>query len=181
MRKLALILSSGLLLFLFVTSVSAKEDASSSPFRVRKEAAKERVADKKENLVERRRANIRKFLGNMIARLRAMVVRLETLIERIESRLTKIASESPDTDLTAVKADVAEAKTLLAATKDKITDLEGMEEELVGTDSPKEVFADVKAKLESIKKDLKEVHRLLVHVIGDIKGLRVGETKGERE
>ena len=66
-------------------------------------------------------------------------------------------------------------------TKDKISELEGMEEDLTTSETPKTVFEELRGKLDSIKNDVKKVHGLLVHVIGDLKGLRVGDNKNEAE
>lgn len=192
MKKLALV-TALLLTFLLTTNISlAKDDTSVSPFRVRKEAVeqkktefKENIVEKreevKENLVLRRRENLAKFLSKMIARLKAMASRLQVLITRIESRIEKIASENPDEDLTSIKADVEKAQVLLKETGDKISELETTGDELLESDTPKTVFEEIRKKLSEIKKGLVEVHRILVHVIGDIKGLRVGDDKNETE
>lgn len=179
MRKLALIITSVILLLSTVSSVAAK-DATASPFRVQKEEARARKNTALANAAEKRKANIAKYLKNMVARLRAYVIRIEKLIARIESRLTKIAAEDPTKDLSKIKTDVEKAKSILTKTKDKITDLEGMETEILASTTPKETFKKVKAKVAAIRKDLKDVHLLLVHVIGDIKGLRVGESKNAK-
>lgn len=166
---------------LVVRTTSAKDNPKASPFRVKKEAVETQRETVKTKVADKRKENIAKYLQNMVARLRAYVTRLETLITRIESRLTKIAAEDPTKDLTKIKADVDKAKSILADTKDKITDLAGIEDEVVNSTTPKGTFKDIRSKVDSIKKDLQEVHRLLVHVIGDIKGLRVGETKNESQ
>lgn len=177
MKKLTLVFTTVLLLVLTAKTVAAKPSAS--PFRVNREKVEQLQATAQARVLERRRVNIGRFLGNMVARLRAFVARLEKLIARIESRLEKIAEESPDTDLATIQANIDEAKALLEATKDKIAELEGLGDELVDSDTPREIFMDIKEKLAHIKGDLQEVHRLLVHVIGDIKGLRVGDENNE--
>ena len=45
---------------------------------------------------------------------------------------------------------------------------------MLENDDPKEAFLVIKNTIKEIKSDLVEVHQLLVHLIGDIKGLRVG-------
>jgi hypothetical protein len=47
-------------------------------------------------------------------------------------------------------------------------------ESFLDNDDPKTAFAEVREIIQQIKVNLIEVHRTLVHVIGDIKGLRVG-------
>lgn len=192
MKKFALIFTSLLFLLLTVRVSFADEDTTASPFRVRKDAIQEKretvrenlktnMEDAKKRMAANREENIKKYLSKMIARLEAMVARLEKLIARIESRLQKIATENPEKDLTSIKAQLEKAKTLLMGASDKISELKTTGDSLVDSDNPKAVFDQIRTKLNSIKKDLVEVHRILVKVIGDIKGLRVGENKNETE
>jgi len=44
---------------------------------------------------------------------------------------------------------------------------------------PKIVFGQIQESLKTIKDYLKETHVLLVQTIGEIKGLRVGDTQNE--
>lgn len=184
MKKIIFTLLS--LMLLLVTGVRfslAKNEVEASPFRVTKESVEERIETKKDRAEDRRegkrKENIAKYLQNMVAKLRAYVTRLETLISRIQSRFDKITAEDSSRDLSKIKTDLDKAKSILATIKDKITALEGMESVIVDSTTPKETFKDVRSKVESIKKDLKEVHLLLAHVIGNIKGLRVGESENE--
>ena len=45
---------------------------------------------------------------------------------------------------------------------------------LLENDDPKAAFAEVKEKIQEIKLNLVEIYRILIHVIGDMKGLRIG-------
>ena len=186
MKKLAFILSFLILLVFAVHTTFAEEDASPSPFRVRKERVETRIENRQEAKEERvekregqRKENIARYFQKMIARLKATVERLEILISRIESRLVKIAAENPGKDLSAIKTEVEKAKTALASANAKIAELESTGEGLIDTERPKETLSALREKLNAIQKDLKETHRLLVHVIGQIKGLRVGDSKNE--
>lgn len=184
MKKLLSVLTSLVVLFFASAFVSA-QDVSPSPFRVKKEKVENRVERAKEIRGQRaeglqvRKENLSRYVQKLVARLGAMVQRLEILIVRIESRIEKISTEFPEQDLSATKKDVAKAKTTLISAKEKIAELESLGDGLSDTEEPKVVFKELKTKLESIKKDLKETHRLLVHAIGEIKGLRVGELKND--
>ncbi len=111
----------------------------------------------------------------MLKRFQAAVGRLNKLIDRIESRIDKIKTEDPSKDLTNVTNQIDTAKTKLAATQTKIDTLKTDLDSILASDTPKEAFRSLVKKVVEIKKDLNSVHRILVHVIGDIKGLRVGE------
>ena len=125
-------------------------------------------SERKEKITETRKSNATKFFNNMIERLQAAEDRLNKILERIESRIAKIKSENPTKDLTKVDADIAKVKTLLANTQAKIDALKA---------TPVESLKNVKENTSAIKKDLQEIRRMLSKIIGDIKGLRVGETK----
>ena len=102
----------------------------------------------------------------MLRRFEAMVERLEKLIQRIEARMDKIG----DAD----KTDINEAKALLADTQENIDALNANFEEMLTSDTPREVFKDLGEQVRNIKKQLVDVHRFLVEIIGNLKGLRVG-------
>lgn len=110
----------------------------------------------------------------MITRIEAMIARLEKLIERMERRIALIESSDEDIDTTQPKADIAEAKDLLADAEASLEEAKDDIEDVIGSPDPKAAFQEVIDAVKEIKKDLIEVHRLLVQAIGDIKGLRVG-------
>ena len=47
--------------------------------------------------------------------------------------------------------------------------------EIIESETPREGFVEIKEMVGEIRESLVEVHQILVKVIGDIKGLRVGE------
>jgi len=120
-----------------------------------------------------RRERIRTFWGRMVTRIEAMIARLETLIDRMEKRIAVIEASDEELDITQAKADVAEAKGLLATAKASLETVKNDIEVVIGSSEPKEALQEVIASIQGIKKNLLEIHRLLVQAIGEIKGLRV--------
>ena len=120
-----------------------------------------------QRVTEKRRELIREFFQRMLRRFEAMIDRLERLVQRIEARMDKIG----DVD----KTDLNRAKAKLADTQADIDALKADFEEMLTSDTPKEVFKDLGQEVRNIKKQLVEIHRLLVSIIGDLKGLRVGD------
>jgi len=139
---------------------------------IRTQEKEERRATREARLAEIRKARITAFFNHLTRRLEAFLERFSILISRIESRLDKIAQADEDIDTTSVEADIQEAKDLLVATEDLLSVL-GVEI-LLENDDPKAAFAEVKEKIQEIKLNLVEIYRILIHVIGDIKGLRIG-------
>jgi hypothetical protein len=119
---------------------------------------------------------VRTFYNQMASRLNATIDRLNILITRIESRIAKIES-SGTTVNQSVKDDLNKAKQLLADSQALLTSSNNALETVLTSNQPKEAFKILKENILDIKTNLVEVHSLLVKIIGDIKGLRVGQTK----
>ncbi|MEK7111718.1 MAG: hypothetical protein AAB875_00155 [Patescibacteria group bacterium] len=136
----------------------------------------ERRASIAANLTEIRQERITKFFERMVKRLEAAITRLERLITRIESRIAKIAEADEDIDTGPITDQVNDAKDLLADAEALLADVQADFATLLTSDDPKIVFKQVRANISEIKQLLIEVHRILVHLIGDIKGLRVGQS-----
>ncbi|MBI4153393.1 hypothetical protein HY503_00115 [Candidatus Woesebacteria bacterium] len=132
----------------------------------------ERRATMEARLTLIRRERLRNFFNRLIRRLEAAIARLERLIARIESRIAKMEGE--DIDTAPITKQVNDAKALLADAKEELAKTKDNFEDLLSSDKPRVVFKQVRENIGNIKKMLKEVHRILVHVVGDIKGLRVG-------
>lgn len=115
----------------------------------------------------------------MTTRFEAAINRLERLILRIEARLEKIEENNEDIETTEIEEDLAEAKDKLTEAELALTTAEASLEGILDSEDPQEAFGDVRDLIMSVKEQLKEVHQILVQVIGDIKGLRVGQ--GEEE
>lgn len=140
--------------------------------QIRTQEREERRATREARFAETRRARISAFFDRLTKRLEALVERLNILIGRIESRLDKIAERDENIDTVPIKADIQEAKDLLAETEDILSALDV--EQILENDDPKTAFAVVREAIQQIKLNLVEIHRILIHVIGDIKGLRIG-------
>ena len=137
---------------------------------VKKASAEARLS---ENRIEK----IRAYWQRLKTRLLAAVERIERLVERIESRLAKVEEGSSDSDTTSINDDLEKAKALLSDASVKIETADELVEDALASQNPKEAFKVVRNLVKDIKEDLVEVHRLLVHLIGDIRGLRVGQGK----
>lgn len=124
---------------------------------------------------EIKKKNIQKYFTQMTSRLETLISRLDLLIARIESRITKL--ESTGQSLTEQKTQITEAKTKLNKAKTDLTLAKTKLEEILTGENPKKSFAETRDLIKDSKTQLQEVHKILVHLIGDIKGLRLGTEK----
>lgn len=176
MKKAAAAILIGATLLLLPVYVHAESTTTSGrgiPTSV-KSKIEARAATRTASLNLLRRERIRAFWARMVTRIEAMIARLEKLIARMERRIKIIKDSGEDIDTTQPEADVAQAKVLLNQAKADLQTAQDSIETVITGDNPKEAFGEVRDLVQGIKKDLVEIHRLLVHVIGDIKGLRVG-------
>lgn len=179
-------------LFLLLTRFTLAEDLTSNINRtpkplIRSFEIRQEVKDNLKNKIETRQVSaegrrcelkkslIKAYFERMIDRLSALIDRLQKLIDRIQSRIDKI--EASGIDLVGPKADLTSAKSNLADAKAKLDSLKSEMGTLLTCEDVKVEFKTIKSKVEEVKKELNEVHRLLTHIIGNIKGLRVGETE----
>lgn len=132
-------------------------------------------AERQAQLDSKRRERIRAYFSRMIKRFEAAIARLERLIERIEARIAKLKEQGENTST--VEARVTEAKDLLQDAKSDVEAVNQTLEEILNSSDPKSEFKAVREFISDTKHKLIEVHRMLVEVIGDIKGLRVGQYK----
>lgn len=133
-----------------------------------------RLENREENIDERRQ-KIGKLFDVMIKKYEAAVARLKTLISKIESRVAIIKAANPEKDVTNIESQILDAKNKLAAIPAKIDTLKADFDATLASTTPKDLFKQVMADAKAIKKDLKEVHQILVYLIGDVRGLRIGE------
>src|SRR3990172_3773103 len=197
MSKVAIAVLSFISFFLLSSSVIAQTSTPRKSQQVRrleiqqeiedkKEALQERLKDLQEREVERkatreamftelRQNRIRAYWQRLSARLLATIERLEKIIARIESRIAKIEESDPKVNTSSIKTDLEEAKKSLANIQLEMNLANTIFEEMLVSDNPKVVFKEVRITIQKIRKELVEVHRLLVGVITKIKGLRVGQ------
>ena len=134
----------------------------------------ERKAQQLEKVKEIRRERVRNLWGVLEKRFLATIGRLETLTARIEARLAKIVQEDPEADVSSIQASIDIAKDLLDEARLALDAISVDLENLLEEEDPKAAFDNIRLSMKNIKDILIEAHRILVHVIGDIKGLRVG-------
>jgi len=135
---------------------------------------KDRRASQAARLSDLRKSIIQKFFDQMVKRIEAAIERLNKLISRIESRIVKLKGEGKDT--ASIESQVNDAKIKLASAKTKLQDAKTALDGVLSSNNPKDAFKQVRVKIQDVAKDLREVHKILVHLVGDIKGLRVGQT-----
>lgn len=126
-------------------------------------------------LTERRQERVRFSFNRLTKRFQAATSRLRRLTARIDSRLAKIEAEGEEVDTTDVKVTLATTKEKLSEAETALAEAQAGFGDTLNSENPEEAFADVKDLIKGIKQQLVEAHRLLVHLIGDIKGLRVGQ------
>lgn len=128
-----------------------------------------------------KRNNIRSTFARMVTKIEALTERLNLLADRIQARIDKIESEDSSIDTSQASTNLANAKVKIASAKTDLEKLKTSMEITLTADNPKESFITVRTTLDSINKNLKEAHRLMVSSIGDLKGLRVGQINNEKE
>ena len=143
-----------------------------------KSKIKERRASISARLTERRRNRIKRFFSRLIKRLNIVTNRLNRLVARIESRLEKIKANNENIDAEKIEKQLTEIKSKLSVVSTNIQDAQNSLNTILESNEPKQAFKDVRDLVKEIKNEFIDIHRLLVHLIGDIKGLRVGESNG---
>ncbi|OGM08306.1 hypothetical protein A2159_02000 [Candidatus Woesebacteria bacterium RBG_13_34_9] len=136
----------------------------------------EKKASKEAQLTEKNRVRLRFYWGRLKIRLEAYIGRLEILIQRIENRIAYIKENNENINTDKIEATLQDAKDKLAEASSLLDTEDTNFENLLTLNSPKDVLKQIKDDIKEIKSILVEVHGLLVKVIGDIKGLRVGQS-----
>lgn len=176
--KTLLSISFILLTLILVPSTLAQTPTPSTKPVPKREAVRTMIAEKKRERVEKlsaiRRERILNFSNKMVVRLEATIERFEKLISRIESRIAKIEENNEEIEVDVIKKDLNEAKQALSLVKVELTSLKENLDEIPDATDPKVAFEEAKNALKKIKEDLKNVHGMLVALIGNIKGLRTG-------
>ncbi|HJX46194.1 MAG TPA: hypothetical protein VJ399_03460 [Patescibacteria group bacterium] len=134
-------------------------------------------SSKQIRIQEKKKELIRNYFSRLSIRMEAAIARLEKLIKRIENRVAIIKSENSGIDTALIDSEIIKAKDLLEHAKTELIAVNGIIEDTLTSNDPKTAFVVVRDSIKNVKNDLVEVHRILVHLIGDIKGLRVGNTQ----
>ena len=137
-----------------------------------REAAMEQLQAKLEEKAQNR---IQILFGKVATRMESAISRLHTLIERMEARLAIFAEEGESVE--DIQSEIDSAKELLASAEESLAVANTGLEEVVDSEDPKAGFVYIKDAVKDIKSTLADVHSILVQVIGDMKGLRIGATE----
>lgn len=136
-----------------------------------------RQAENRERISERVREQVKALFGRTELRFLAAITRQEKIISRIESRLLKIETENPDLDLSPIQEELLINKIKLNEAKQALSEVSISLEAILDSEDPKSEFIHLKNLLEEIKSELIIIHQNLVHLIGEIRGLRVGNSE----
>jgi hypothetical protein len=141
-----------------------------------REEVQERIATVQAFLSQRKQEIVRNRFNLLTRRLEAAINRLSRLITRIESRLAKIEETDENLETETIKADIASAKEKLDQAAIQLENAKTKMNEVIESETPKEGFVEIKEIVAEIRESLVGTHQILVKIITDIKGLRVGET-----
>lgn len=154
-------------------------NVNKATIEARRMELKDRIAEVKASrsaqLSELRKNRIRSYWQKLMQRLSVHIERQEKLISRLEDRIAQIQEESEDIDTSEVVTTLADAKAVLATAKVDLQATNDTLEDILTSSSPREAFMEVRENIRDIRDKIKEVHVMLVQVIGDLKGLRVGQ------
>jgi len=178
MKKIYPLILALLFFFLFTFPVKAvrNEATQGAGIGVGRTISQEKIGTVQARLNARKKELIKNYFQVMTRRLEAAISRLNRLITRIELRMAKIEVNNEDIDTKPIKKQVQEGKDKLQTATDKLNEAKTKIDEVLDSETPKKAFAEVRDIIKEIKQILIDVHRILVKVIGDIKGLRVGTT-----
>ena len=186
------LLTAGVLLSLVLTpNVLAKtQEPSMMSFEQREEtrvkgqekveATKTQNNEKREEIKNKitavKKERVQSLYGKMVVRIEALTERIEKLTLKIEERLQIISSSNEDINTTSIQKSLDQAKQILSDTKVQTAELDSGLKVMLSSENPGEVIKDIRISIISIKNNLKEVHSILVSVVGQIRGLRIGNS-----
>lgn len=136
----------------------------------------EKRATRAAKLADARKIRIRALFARISERFEAAISRLTKLTDRINSRIA-IIEANEDLSLDLVEEQIEGVDALLTEAQASLEALNLSLNLALESEDPKQAFEVIKDSTKEIKGTLVEVHSILVHVIGDIKGLRVGQNE----
>jgi hypothetical protein len=161
-------------------SIQQRIEEKKQLIQQKREEIRQRIAIKKATrsaqISSARRIRIRAFWDRLDARFQATITRLEKLITRIESRISIINAYDSNINTDYVEAQLSIAKEMLSEARIELEAASEHVDDILSSQDPKTSFEIIKDSVLQIKMDLKEVHQILVHTIGNIKGLRSTNT-----
>lgn len=131
----------------------------------------------KSRLTEIKKRSIRVYFAFMLRRFKAAISRMKTLLVRIQSRLEKIKTEDSEIDTIAVEDKIKQIQLDIDTSEQLLKEAESSIEAVLTNEDPKTAFGPLKEKMKKIKNDLVNIRQELVKLIGEIKGLRVGQNE----
>jgi len=165
---------------LVLPSNALAESSPSSKPSIRREERKVEMEEKRQEIKNRistaKKERIMSFSNQMTLRIEATISRLETLVERIKTRVDKIKDSSEASKITEINNSLDQAQKLIDKARLQLETLKSDLEKVLITDNLKDTFTEVRKSFNDTRDTLKEAHKILVSTIGDIKGLRVGES-----
>jgi hypothetical protein len=139
---------------------------------ITRETKREELKIKLEKQAQNR---IQALFGRVITRIESAISRLDTLIGRMEARLEIFANEGESVE--EIEEDIGLARDLLEDAEALLEELKTSVDDMIPSEDPKAGYIYIKDAVKNIKSNLVEVHSILVQIIGDMKGLRVGVTE----
>jgi chromosome segregation ATPase len=122
-----------------------------------------------------RNQRIMSYWSNIQDRLQGVINRLNNITDRINSRLAIVETQTTK-DLTGIRDQIAQAQETIADAQIKLNAINTDFDSVLNSSNPQTAFKGLITDIKAIRDDLVKAHRLLIHVIGDIQGLRVGQT-----
>jgi len=135
----------------------------------------ERKEEREAAMDEKRQERVAAFYQKLEVRVSAFIERLTVLSERILTRLETLAEEGES--VATLTAEVASAQELIAEAESLLADLKTTQQDFLESEDPKAFYPTIRESVGAIKDSLKDAHSILVKVITQIKGLRVGGTE----
>lgn len=152
---------------IFMPVVSLAQ-TTSSPLEARQGRFEERREQIRQRLDEVRRQRVERFWQNMERKFKRAVERLENIAERLDSRLDTF--EEKGADVSEARAKLAEARVQLEEAKAALAAATSALQDLLNSDDPKGAFAAVRTHVQTVKKELREAHVLMVESLRSLKG-----------
>jgi|GEM_PF-6981068 len=156
--------------------IATRQALLKEKFDEKKDNVSSRQAEIRENLTLRKKFIIRDFFSRMTVKMENALKRQEKISEKISSRLSKLKANGKDTGPLEVR--LSQAKSIHQDIKELIEKAKLKLEDVLSSSNPQGSFKEVRELLLDIVVKIKEVHKLYVEIITEMKGM--SETiKGE--
>lgn len=154
-----------------IENSTEKADKKIEDLKNKQEDKKDKVASGAERKLNKQQDQIISLTQRTVDKLNAAIGRIEILSERTRERATIFVNDKKMTVEVKGKIDakLAEATTLLEATKIEVGKIIESAKTALLTEKPKEAFKEVQASAKKIQEDLKDAHAKVVEAITMIK------------